>query len=188
MKNLHPARRRLLIGGLLLAATFFYAFASTCGLLGRGIAYASAQLIGQTGSTLVAMCMLGSALAFLIPHGAPGRFIAWVMHGREARVARVVREMDAYERRRVLDVVTVPGDTALPSTTGERLAERGRRDRDGVQSPADRMKLDTVREALRGLGYKKDEYGPLVTKMDPKVDFEILVKGALAELRGAEAN
>ena len=45
------------------------------------------------------------------------------------------------------------------------------------------MKLDTVRDALKGLGYKRDEYGPLVAAMDPSVDFEVLVKGALKELR-----
>lgn len=172
MKSLHPARRRLLIGGLLLATTFFYAFASTCGLLGMLISRGSALLIGQTGSTLVAMMLLGSALAFLIPHGGVRQFVTWVAHGREARVAKVVREMDKFERdRRGVVEVEVEHEMVTPVKV----------------PPATRIKLDTVREALRSLGYKRDEYMPLVEKMDPKMDFEILVKGALKELR-AETN
>src|SRR5574341_1001520 len=174
MRHLHPARRRLLIGGLLLAATFFYAFAGTCGLLGQAIAYASSRLIGQTGSTLMAFVLFGSALAFLIPHGGVSAFVRWVQFGREGRVAKVAHELDTYEseRRRYPDVVTVLGDTALPSSTGERPAVRGRRGRGGTPivsgeidtglAPRDRMKLDTVREALKGLGYKKAEYGPQI--------------------------
>ena len=104
MRHLHPARRRLLIGGLLLAVTFFYAFAGTCGLVGQALAYVSSRLIGQTGSTLMAFVLFGSALAFLIPHGGISAFARWVQYGRDGRVASVMHELDTYERRRTADV------------------------------------------------------------------------------------
>lgn len=181
MNNLHPARRRLLIGGLLLAATFFYAFAGTCGLLGQALAFASSRLIGQTGSTLMTFVLLCSALAFLIPHGGVSAFIRWATHGREGRVATVVHELDTYEserrhgpflRGRVASAVQLRDG---PQTVSGEIVTK--------VAPRDRMKLDTVRDALKGLGYIRSEYGPLVAAMDPGLDFEVLVKGALKELR-----
>ena len=94
MTTMHPARKRLLIGVLLLLGTFFYAFAGTCGLVGRFVEYLTSRLLGQTGSTLLALTMLVTGLLLVVPHGAIGGFFRWAFHGREARVARVVREGD----------------------------------------------------------------------------------------------
>jgi hypothetical protein len=168
MKNLHPARKRLLIGFLLLAATFFYAFAGTCGLIGQLISRASATLLGQTGSTLVALVMLGVGLMLVIPHGAVRGFFSWVWHGREARVGRVVDEMHVAERRRTVQrhfMEKLEEDAAEPKV-----------------APAQRMKLDAVRGALKELGYKKYEFEPVVSGLDPTLSEELLVRDAVKQL------
>jgi len=123
----------------------------------------------------MAFVLFGSALAFLIPHGGISAFARWVQYGRDGRVASVMHELDTYERRRTADVPAKKARREAPVTVSGEIVTKA--------SPRDRMKLDTVRDALKGLGYKRDEYGPLVAAMDPSVDFEVLVKGALKELR-----
>jgi hypothetical protein len=181
MKNLHPARKRLLIGFLMLAACFFYAFAGTCGLIGQLIARASSTLLGQTGSTLVALVMLGVGLMLVIPHGAVRGFFSWVWHGREARVAGVVREMDAHVsaaavKRIVAEALAAreaPVEVAPAEVAPPKLA------------PAARMKLDAVRGALKQLGYAKNEFEPIVAALDPTLSDEVLVRDAVKQLHAA---
>lgn len=172
MKNLHPARKRLLLGVLLLAAAFFYAFAPTCGIIGQLIARASGYLIGQTGSMLLALTALVVGVLLVLPHGAVGSFVRWIWHGREARVGRVVREMDAHvakrKAERAEERAALSGDPAIA---------------EAVLTPKARMQLDAVRAALTDLGYTKKEMEPIVTKMDPSRDFAVLVRAALKELR-----
>lgn len=175
MKTMHPARKRILVGVLLLAATFFYAFAGTCGMVGILIARASAYLLGQTGSTLVAFAMMFTGLALVIPHGAVGRFLhwAWSPH-KTVSVAKVLRQegdIEAIVRRVLRD------ERSHGVVEAEVEVEKA------APTPVVRRKLDDVRTALVDLGYKKSEYEPLIAKMDPSLDFEILVKSALKDLR-----
>lgn len=173
MKSLHPARKRLLIGFLLLACTFFYAFAGTCGLIGQLIARASSTLLGQTGSTLVALVMLGVGLMLVVPHGAVGGMVRWMWHGREARVGRVMRELDDHaERRGRVDYKRLYEEN-VGAATPPKLA------------PVDRMKLDAVRGALRELGYKKHEFESIVAALDPSLSDEVLVRDAVKQLHAA---
>lgn len=172
MKSLHPARKRLLIGFILLACTFFYAFAGTCGLVGQLVARASSTLLGQTGSTLVSLVMLGVGLMLVIPHGAVGSAARWVWHGREARVGAVVREMDAHVSKREIQrlVAEALAERAVPAVATS------------PTPPAERMKLDAVRGALRELGYKKHEYEPVMAGLDPALSDEKLVRAAIKQL------
>lgn len=189
MTTMHPARKRLLLGFLLLAATFFYAFAGTCGLIGELVAHISSKLLGQTGSTLLALTMLVVGLLLVIPHGALSRFFAWAFHGREARVARVVRESDkhmseAEVRRIVAEAAKIQGVGAgyvanpadLQNATPPELSVRERRN------------LDDVRTAMKQLGYHKNEFEPLVVKMDPRLAPEVLIRGAIKELYAGGRN
>lgn len=170
MTTMHPARKRLLLGFLLLAATFFYAFAGTCGLIGELVARVSSKLLGQTGSTLLAFTMLVTGLLLVIPHGALGRFFSWAFHGREARVARVVRESDEHTgRRRALPEVKVQGIR-------------------GELSVRERRNLDDVRTAMKQLGYRQNEFEPLMAKMDPSLAPEVLIRGAIKELYAGGQN
>ena len=52
-----------------------------------------------------------------------------------------------------------------------------------VLAPRDRMALQDVRTALKGLGYEKNEIEPLIAQMDPAAGFEKNVKNALKALR-----
>lgn len=188
MTTMHPARKRLLIGVLLLLGMFFYAFAGTCGLIGELVARISGKLLGQTGSTLLALTMLVTGLLLVIPHGAVGALIRWVFHGREARVARVVREGDrAVDLNRIVD-------EAIKRHAAARVAQgiSGRAPGFGAEpasatapavTPAERMRLEDVRVALRSLQYRSNEIEPVVGTLDPRQPFETLVKSALKTLK-----
>lgn len=182
----HAARKRLVTGIIILGCTFFYAFASTCGLLGRLIARGSAELLGQTGSLLLALTMFVVAVALIMPVGAIGRVVRWALHGRDARVRGVVREME----------------TALSKSEMRKIVKMLREemqddDKDGVPEPiapapgepvpvppADRMKLEEVSGALKMLGYKPHEYTAIVKTMDPSRSHDNLIRDALNVLRG----
>lgn len=189
MKNLHPARQRLVAGILMLALAFFYAFAETCGTLGHLVARGSSYLLGQTGSSLVALTLLAIGVLFVIPHGAIGAFVRWAWHGREARVTRVVADMDKFVSARRAEK---PDVEHVKKIVIDVLREHGRRVVQDVvageivtRPPAERMRLDDVRGALRSLQYRPHEFEPIVKNLDPKLPLEVLVKSALKALRPA---
>jgi RuvA, C-terminal domain/4TM region of DNA translocase FtsK/SpoIIIE len=189
MTTMHPARKRLLLGFLLLAATFFYAFAPTCGLVGRLISRASAQLLGQTGSTLLSLTMFVVGLLLVVPHDSISRFFRWAFAGRAARVAKVVRESDEWIR--AADVKRIVAEAlsthdGLRAHFGERPVVHAQivaKPEAIIPTPAERMRLDDVRGALKGLGYKTYEYEKIVAGLDPTVPLELLVKDALRALQ-----
>jgi len=155
MKSLHPARRRFVIGLMLLALTFMGALHE--GAVGHNWARLIGYLFGPTGAGVVGVVTLLSGLAFVLPHDAIGRFIRWGSSGREARVERVVRAS-----RQPIVIVE---------------------DEDEELAPADRKRLEDVRVALKSLQYRSHEYEPLVAAMDPRAPFEGLIKGALKQLQ-----
>jgi hypothetical protein len=133
--------------------------------------------------------MLGVGLMLVIPHGAVRSAARWVWHGREARVAGVVREMDAHargefspaQRREMLRILSevrqnLPIDkrALVPVLPGEPPPAK--------VAPAERMKLDDVRGALKQLGWRSGEYEELVKGMDPKAPIETLVRDAVKQL------
>ena len=174
MKTLHPARRRIVIGILLLAMAFFYAFAPSCGVVGWAISRASGYLIGQTGSALLALTLLVVGTLFVLPHDFLRSIAQWFTRGRQARVDRVVAEMDEDARFRSI-ARNIESATAKALARAEMLKESS-------ISPTARRNLDAVRDALKSLQYKSHEYEPLVRAMDPSVPFETLVKSALKKL------
>lgn len=163
MKSLHPARRRLVIGIMLLVLTYLGALQE--GAVGRVWQRTLGYLFGATGSAVVATAIFLVAVLFILPHGFFGGLLGWFSFGREARVNKVVRDMDEHVRESRRPIAVVEEDEV------EELV------------PADRMRLDDVRTALKGLGYKASEYEKLVKVMDPRAPFEGLVKGALKSLQ-----
>jgi hypothetical protein len=179
MTTMHPARKRLLIGVLLLLGTFFYAFAGTCGLIGQLIAHISGKLLGQTGSTLLALTMLVTGVLLVVPHGAMAGLFRWVFHGREARVARVVREGDrAVDLQRIVD-------EAIKRHVDARAAQVPKVEQPAAPPPlppAQRRKLDMIRGALKELGFKPYEFEPIVAAMDPIKSDSDLLHSAIQQL------
>jgi len=190
MKNLHPARQRLLVGCLLLLAAFFYAFAPTCGLVGRFIQYVTSRLLGQTGSTLLAMTLLVTGVLFVIPHDGFGRFFRWALHGREARVATVVRDSDQWVRaaevRRIV-AEAIKAHTVLGQAQVARVAPPPAPTTPEL-SIMERRKLDTVRNCLKQLQYVKGEYEPVVQALtDLNRPVEALIKSAIDTLHAGSS-
>jgi len=168
MKN----RRRVFLGLILLAATFLFTIQD--GVLGHLMAQFLGYLFGQSGAAVAAVLMLTAGVLLVVPPGAVGKLVRWSTHSREARVENVMREMDE-------DVIARAVERAIEK------ALKGRAKPEGVVSgeivsPAERKKLDAVRDALRSLQWKQHEYEPLVRGMDPSVPFETLVKGAIKQL------
>lgn len=161
MKSLHPARRRLVIGIMLLVLSYLGALHE--GVVGHAWARTLGYLFGQTGGALVATAIFVVAVLFILPHGFFTGLFGWFTAGRDARVRTVVRVMDEHVRERQRPIVVEEEDEELV--------------------PAERMRLDDVRTALKGLGYKSSEYEKLVGAMDPRAPFEGLVKGALKSLQ-----
>lgn len=182
MTTMHPARKRLLLGVLLLAGTFFYTFAPTCGLIGVLVSRASSKLLGQTGSTLLALTMLVVGILFVLPHDAIGRLFRWAFQGREARVSRVVREGDSHAEVRRIVAEALKTHLALEEKPTVPLKAPEEK-----LSFTDRRRLTDVRGALKQLGCTKDEIEPLVAKMDPTQPAEVLLRGALKELQPPRA-
>jgi hypothetical protein len=170
MKNLHPARKRLLLGVLFMLTAFFYAFAPACGLIGQFVHFASSRLLGQTGSTLLALGLFVAGALFILPHDALGRMFRWALHGREARVASVVRESDEWVR--AAEVKRIVAE-----------ALKGVRAVVPVEEPKvpveERRKRDDVRTALKGLGYKATEFEGIVTALDVTMPIEDMLRTAI---------
>ncbi len=168
MKN----RRRVFLGLVLLSATFLSTLQT--GVLGYLMSRFLGYLFGQTGTAAASVLMLTAGVLCIVPPGAVGRFFRWAAQGRETRVERVVREMDEDIIARIVDRAVekaLKGKTPSGVVSGE------------IVSPAERMRLDDVRAALKQLGYQKHEYEPLVRGMNPTAPFEGLVKGALKSLQ-----
>jgi hypothetical protein len=168
MKN----RRRVFLGLTFLAATFLFTIQD--GVLGHLMAQFLGYLFGQSGAAVAAVLMLTAGVLLVVPPGAVGRFFRWSTHGREARVERVVRDMDE-------DIIERLVERAVEKALKGRVKPAGVVSGE-IVSPAERKKLDDVRTALKSLEWKASEYEPLVRGMDPSVPFETLVKGAIKQL------
>lgn len=145
-------------GILLLAFTFFYAFASSCGLVGHWVHRASVLLIGPAGSVVMAITLGAVGALLVFPIGVWVSAVRWAFRGRAVKHTTARRSVKPIEVE-----VTVAPVPKLPTV--------------------ERMKLSDVRTALKNLGYERGEYEPVVAGMDPALPLETLVRGALKELR-----
>jgi len=165
-------RKRFLVGLALLAATFLFTLQD--GVIGHIMAQFLGYLFGQRGAAVAAVLMFTAGVVLVVPAGAIGRFFRWTTHSRDTRVERVVREMDE-------DIIGRLVERAVERALAGKAKPEGVVSGE-IVSPAERMRLDDVRAALKQLQYKAHEYEPLVKGMDPSVPFEVLVKGALKKL------
>lgn len=75
--------KRHIQGIALLAFTFFFAFAPTCGVAGMLLNRASHWLLGQTGSALLALTTFTIGVLLIVPPAAWVRFVRWVFTGKK---------------------------------------------------------------------------------------------------------
>jgi len=171
MKN----RRRVFLGLILLAATFVFTLQD--GVIGHVMVRFLGYLFGQSGAAVVGVLMFVAGVLCIVPTGSVGRLVRWAAQSREARVERVVREMDA-------DMVERLVERAIEKALAGKVKPAGVVSGEIVSSvsPAERKKLDDVRTALKSLQWKPSEYESIVRGMDPDVPFETLVKTAIKQL------
>lgn len=116
------------------------------------------RLVVVTGAELQGLGLQGLLAGM---QGAPPSYAGLQNHQMTVPEAAMLRE--ANPRPRARQVVEVP--EVVP-----------------VRSPAERMRLTDVETALKGLGYRKEEY-KFVQEMDGKLPIETLVRDSLAKLR-----
>jgi hypothetical protein len=150
---------------LIIAATVFLLAGRACGVVGALLASATERLLGTAGTGL--LCVTAWALAFILATrpGTASRLAVALWHAvkpRHTAAVVVIKQRGGGESAGVGATVPAPSP--------------------GV-SPTDRRALQTVRDALKGLGYVTHEIEPLVAQMDPGAGFEKNVKSALKALR-----
>lgn len=155
---------------LIIAATVFLLAGRACGVVGALLASATERLLGTAGTGL--LCVTAWALAFILatPPGTASRLCVALWHAvkpRHSAAVVVIKSRSGGESSRGGGVDAGPAATV--STP--------------VPSPTDRRALQTVRDALKHLGYVTYEIEPLVSRMDPADGFEKNVKSALKALR-----
>lgn len=151
---------------IIVATTVFLLLGSRCGVLGALVDGSVDRLLGAAGLGL--LCVTAWSLAFILatPPGTFTRIIVALWRARPKHTPSVVVvQTRGDERTRGGDV-----DAGSSATVS-------------APAPRDRRELQAVKDALKGLGYEKYEYEPLVAQMDASLGFEKNVKSALKSLR-----
>ena len=151
-------KSRPVLAILLVAATVFLLAGRTCGVVGALLSASVTRLLGDAGTAL--LCATTWCIAFILatPSGTFTRMVVTVWHAvKPRRSAAVVVTRAPAEPEDTVDTHPMP--------------------------TRDRRTLTAVRDALKGLGYERKEYEPIVASMDPSLGFEKLVKTALKHLQ-----
>ena len=163
-KHSRSPKTRPVAALLIVVATLFLLAGRSCGVVGALLSASVERLVGAAGTAL----LVGTAwcIAFILatPPGTLTRMVVAVWHAVKPRHRPSVVVVKTREARD-------EGEGAGVGATVSTLA------------PRDRQTLDAVRSALKNLDYNKNEYEPLIARMDPSLGFEKLVKNALKSLR-----
>lgn len=169
-------------GILLLAFTFFYAFAPSCGLVGHWVHRASVLLIGPAGSVVLAFTLFALGTLLVFPIGvwvAAARWFVGRVPANRATNTRARRGIAPID----VEVTVVPAHEKRAAQLDVALAAALKESRIPKLPTVERMKLSDVRTALKNLGYNKDEYESVMAGLDPALPLETLVRGAIVALR-----
>lgn len=172
---------RPVTGLVLLFTAIFIVNARRCGLLGLWLAKGISMLLGTFGGFLLVFALVTCGLVMIVPW----RLVAKAMKAQRRRP--VIHPAIHYRPVRRAVVASPPLHSA--SRQDERnwsltfAPLEPPKPANETLSPSHRMRLDDVRSALKGLGYRPNEYEQLVKEMDPSQPFERLVKDGLHALR-----
>ena len=166
MSRRHTSPKTRPVAALLIvvATLFLLAGASKgapCGVVGALLSASVARLLGDAGTGLLVATAWCIAFILATPPGTLTRMVVAVWHAVKPKHRPSV----------VMVKARGEGDGAGVGATVPALA------------PRDRQTLDAVRNALKNLDYTRAEYEPIVSRMDPALGFEKLVKSALKSLR-----
>ncbi len=162
----HSPKSRPVAALLILTATLFLLAGRSCGVVGALLSASVARLLGDAGTGLLVATAWTLAFIHATPPGTLTRMVVavWKFATRPRPAAVVVVKRGSTNAETADDVVA-----AVRSLAG--------------QSPRDRRELQAISDALKGLGFHRHEYEPIVAKMDPSVGFEKNVKAALKALQ-----
>ena len=163
-RNASP-KSRPITALFIVVGTVFVLAGRSCGALGALVSATSERMVGTAGLALFACAAWTLAFILATPPGTLTRMILalWRQATRPRPSVVVVSKKSAVETVRELREALDEGQQA--------------------PSPRVRQNLDAVRSALKNLDFNKNEYEPLVARMDGTQPFETLVKSALKSLR-----
>jgi hypothetical protein len=151
-------------GLIVLAATFFFAFAPTCGVVGTLLHRAAVFLVGQTGSTLIACTAFVCGVLLIVPVSTWIRFFRWgFAPGRERKTH--VREQDTAKREQ----------QARPMNTAKVIPIR----------PPMLPAVKDARGGLKYLGYSGEEIDSAMDRIEQRGTADEIIRAALKLLRKA---
>jgi len=166
-------QHRPVLGLVLIAIAVFVACSRDFGVIGRGFHRLLTAGIGHNGLDLLAVTLCLSGTVCVLPPGTLVKGIVWTAR---ALVMVLVHIIEACLPAPGAATVRVkPPAKVLPFAQPALL-------------PAQRLKLDDVRGALKQLGFKPAEFEHIVVKMDASRPIELLVRDALVQLRKAVAS
>ncbi|HEV3059716.1 MAG TPA: hypothetical protein VGY48_15805 [Vicinamibacterales bacterium] len=177
-RNLSP-KTRPVAALLTITATLFLLAGRSCGVVGALLSASVERLVGAAGTGLLVSTAWCIAFILATPPGTLTRMVVAVWRAVKPR-----------HRPSVVVVKTRPVELPMLSDAAVQAASKeaavliaNRLDEQKTLAPRDRQTLDAVRSALKNLDFNKNEYEPLVARMDPSLGFEKLVKSALKTLR-----
>lgn len=205
--------KRLIYGSLCLFLAFLLCQAASFGTIGRLFSHTAHNLVGAAGVAFLTVALLCAAFTLIVPRSVrrwlfalPGAVSRVSADPRPATQPIRAPRRAAAPRQQII-VVTgaelqgaglhalLTAATSAQNVPPEARSYAGHQNAyapareaidvpDGGLVPAERMRLDDVRGALKQLGYQKHEYA-FVGSMDPSQPFETLVRDALKKLRVA---
>ncbi len=149
---------------LLLALAIFINNAPHCGFVGQQLTRATLYLFGTFGMRLI---------VFVLGAVAGGLAGLDVSIGR-ALVAIRKRSVNRRHEQREVRKAALSHELDVALNQAAQQAQL---------TPSARLKISDVHVALKNFGYRREEYEPLLAKMNLAQPLEILVKSALKDLR-----
>jgi hypothetical protein len=148
-------------GLIVLAATFFFAFAPTCGVVGTLLHRAAVFLVGQTGSTLIACTAFVIGVLLIVPVPAWVRLFRWGFRADVKQVERIERA------ERATDAPVAKIIPIRPSVP--------------PMLPA----VKDARGGLKYLGYSNEEIDSAMDRIEQRGTADEMIRAALKLLRKA---
>lgn len=180
----HAAPKTRPVAALLIVVfTLFLLAGRACGVAGALLSASVERLLGAAGTGLLVATLWCIAFILATAPGTATRLVVALWHATVTR--RHTAAVVVIKSRSGGDSARGEGVDAGPVTTVSTLAPRHpfANNVAPALAPALRRELQTVRDALKHLGYEKHEYEPLVARMDPTAGFEKNVKSALKALQ-----
>lgn len=206
--------KRFIYGLVSLFAALVLVRASSYGAVGRAIEHTGDRLIGSAGVALLVVILMLVAYHLLVPKAVHRWLMTFpeLFHREAPRARHVERTSVRVPRPPRQQLVVITGAdlqnlglqgliTAMNGGMAAAVPAAAPVSRMvaaspvvavpevvmPVHAPATRRKLDQVRGAFREMGFRANEYDPVLAEMDPEASIETLLRDGLRTLAPPKA-